>query len=144
MAQIERGEQRNTAGFVVPASEVEALGKGKRPPVVITVNGHSWRSTVATMGGAFMVGFPAEHRAAAGVGDDVESIEIALALDDQPRMTPVPEDLAAALTAAGALAAFEALAPSRRKEHVRKVEEAKAPATRERRIAAVVASLAST
>ena len=144
MARIDRGEKRNTAGFVLPPEEVEALGKGKRPPVVITVNGHTWRSTVATMGGVFMVGFAAEHRAASGVGDDVESIEIALALDDQPRTTPVPEDLAAALTAGGVLAAFEALAPSYRKEHVRKVEEAKAPATRARRIAAVVGSLGST
>ncbi len=130
----------NNVGIDVAEDVVLGLGGGRRPPVVVTLNGYTYRSTVAPMGGRYLVPVSAAVRAAAGVAGDEEH-EVTLVLDDQPRTVEVPEDLAAALDAAGARAAFDGLAPSHRKEHVRSVVEAKQPATRERRIQAVVATL---
>jgi uncharacterized protein (DUF1800 family) len=132
---------KTATGIEVPPQVVEAFGAGKRPPVTVTVNGHSWQSTVAVMGGRFMLGVPAEHRAAAGVNAD-DTLEVTLELDDAPRAVAVPRDLAEALAAADATAAFDRLAPSHRKEHVRSVEDAKKPETRARRIAKVIDALA--
>ena len=58
---------RTATGIQVPAEVVDALGSGKRPPVRVTINGYSYRSTVAVLGGVYMVGVSAEHRAGAGV-----------------------------------------------------------------------------
>ncbi|WP_029291810.1 YdeI/OmpD-associated family protein [Cellulomonas sp. HZM] len=131
----------NNVGIEVPEDVVLALGAGKRPPVVVTLNGFTYRSTIAPMGGRYLVPVSAAIRAEAGVAGGEEH-DVVLEHDDQPRTVEVPDDLAAALAAAGARDAFDALSPSRRKEHVRSVTEAKAAATRERRVAAVVASLA--
>lgn len=131
----------NNTGIPVPDDVVEKLGAGKRPLVVVSVGEHTYRSAVASMGGRFMISLSAEHRAAAGVqgGDEVE---VSVRLDLEPRTVPVPPDLRDALTEAGALEAFEKSAPSRKKEAVRQVEEAKTPETRARRIAKVVEGLA--
>lgn len=137
---LKQAEGMKATGIEVPEEVVEKLGKGKRPPVTITINRHAWRSTVAVMGGKFMVGVPAEHRTAAGI-EAGEAITVTLELDDAPRDTPVPDDFAAALEKAKARAAFDALAPSHRKEHVRAIEEAKAPETRARRIEKAVAKV---
>jgi DNA-binding MarR family transcriptional regulator len=139
-ARVVRGDGKNTAGLLVPPPVIEALGRGRRPPVVVTLLGYTFRTTIGSMGGDLLVPLSAEHRAACGLGDLAE-VDVTLAADDAERTTPVPDDLAAALDAAGARAAFDRLAPSRRKEHVRQVEEAKAAATRERRIAKVVAEV---
>ena len=128
-------------GIEVPADVVERLGAGKRPPVRVTIGAHTYRSTIAPRGGRFLVGVSAENRAAAGVkaGDE---LQVSLALDTAPREVEVPPDLAAALAAdADAAAAFARLSYSHRKEHVRAIESAKAPATRERRVAAAIAQL---
>ncbi|MBT0995662.1 YdeI/OmpD-associated family protein [Cellulomonas sp. DKR-3] len=130
----------NNVGIDVPEDLVLALGAGRRPPVLVTLNGHTYRSTVAPMGGRYLVPVSAQVRAEAGVAGGEEH-EVTIVLDDQPRTVDVPDDLAAALAAAGVRDAFDALAPSRRKEHVRGVVEAKQEATRARRVAAVVASL---
>ena len=68
---LQSGKQ--AAGIRIPPEIVESLGAGKVPPVVMTVNGYTYRSTVAVMGGAYMVGFNADHRAVSGIkgGDDV-------------------------------------------------------------------------
>jgi uncharacterized protein YdeI (YjbR/CyaY-like superfamily) len=87
-----------------------------------------------------MVGVAAEHRAAAGVSGG-DTVDVELELDTSPREVAVPADLAAALAKAGRSKAFADLAPSYRKEHVRSVEEAKAPETRARRIAKIVQQL---
>lgn len=139
---VTQAEGMNATGLPVPAAAVAALGTSKRPKVVITINdGYSYRSTVAAYGDVFMLPLAAEHRAAAGVkAGDV--VEITLELDVAPRTVDVPEDLAAALAAQpGATEAFAALSYTARKEHVRQVESAKAQATRERRIAAIVAKV---
>ncbi|GCD20731.1 YdeI/OmpD-associated family protein [Cellulomonas algicola] len=130
----------NNVGIDVPEELVLGLGAGRRPPVVVTLNGYTYRSTVAPMGGRFLVPVSAAVRAASGVAGDEEH-DVTLVLDDQPRTVELPEDLAAALDAAGLRAAFDALAPSHRKEHVRSVVEAKQRTTRERRVAKVVDAL---
>ena len=62
-----RGNGGNTAGFVIPDEVVEELGGGRRPKVVVTVGPHTWRSSIANMGGQFMLGVSMENREAAGV-----------------------------------------------------------------------------
>lgn len=98
------------------------------------------RSTIARMGGDYLIGVAKEHRGPAGITDQTET-EVTLAIDAAPRAVSVPASLAKALKTAGVRKAFDALAPSRRKEAVRQVESAKAEATRQRRIARIVASL---
>ena len=131
----------NNVGIDVPEDVVLGFGAGKRVPVNVTVNGHTWRSTVAVMGGKYLVGVPKDHRAAAGVAGG-ETHEVTLEHDAGPRTVEVPEDLATALAVAGLRDRFDALAYSHRKEHVRAIEDAKTEATRERRIAKAVEKLA--
>jgi hypothetical protein len=130
-----------TAGIKIPPEIVESLGGGKKPAVKVTLNGKTYRSTVAVMGGDYMVGVSAENRALTGTkaGDE---LDVTLELDSEPRVYELPEGLAAALAAkAGATEAFHAAAPSKRKEFVRQVTDAKTPETRERRIAKIVEQL---
>jgi hypothetical protein len=132
----------NATGLTVPLETVTALGSHKRPPVKVTLGGYTYRSTIAAYGDVFMLPLSAENREAAGVkaGDEVE---VTLELDLEPRTLEIPPDLATALDEkTGAAAAFARLALSMRKEYVRQVVTAKAQATRERRIAAIVAKLA--
>ncbi len=132
---------KTATGIQVPANVVESFGAGKRPAVRMTINGYTYRSTVAVMGGVFMVGVSAEVRKNAGVagGDEVD---VDIELDTEPREVTMPPDLAAALSEKpGATDAFNALSYSARKEHVRQVESAKAEETRSRRIAGIVAQL---
>ena len=139
---ILQAEGLNATGISVPGDVVAALGKGKKPPVIVSLNGYSYRSTIAAYGDVYMLPLNQQHRAAAGVkaGDQ---IAVTLELDLEPRTVAVPDDLAAALAAApGAQAAFDALSYSKRKELVRQVEEAKTPETRDRRIAGIVTKLA--
>ena len=130
---------RNT-GIPVPPEVLERLGGGKRPPVLVEVNGYRYASTVGSMGGHALIPFSSEHRAASGIAGGDE-LEVGLTLDLAPREVPVPDDLAAALQDAALADAFAALPPSHRKAHVTAVDSAKAPETRQRRIEAVVAKL---
>ena len=138
---LQKAEGLNATGIRIPAEVIAALGTQKRPKVKVTVNGYTYRNTVAVFGDVFMVGVSQEHRAAAGLqaGDP---IEVTLELDTEPRTVDVPDDLRAALSAkTGVMDKFDALAFSRRKEFVRQVEEAKAQETRQRRITKIVAEL---
>ncbi|GAA3571697.1 hypothetical protein GCM10022419_060720 [Nonomuraea rosea] len=138
---IELGGKTAT-GFEVPAEVVEALGSGKRPAVTVTIGAHTYRSTVASMGGRFMLPLSAENRQGAGVaaGDEVE---VAVELDTAPREVEVPADLAAALDLVPeAKTFFESLSYSRKLRWVLQVEAAKKPETRQRRVADTVAKLA--
>lgn len=133
----------NNTGIEIPPEVIEALGGGKKPAVRLTVNGYAYRNTVAVMGGKYMVSFSSEHRAASGIrGGD--AIEVDIELDTAPREVAVPADFAEALEAAGLRPAFDKLAPSHRKEHVRAIEDAKTAETRARRIAKAVAKIAGT
>jgi hypothetical protein len=138
---VVQAEGKNATGLRVPADVITALGPQKRPKVTVSVNGYTYRSTVAAYGEVFMLPLSAEHRQAAGVmaGDEVE---VTITLDTEPRTVDLPPDFAAALAAQpGARAAFDALGYSVRKEYVRQIESAKAQETRSRRIASIVAKL---
>jgi Bacteriocin-protection, YdeI or OmpD-Associated/Domain of unknown function (DUF1905) len=123
------------AAVVLDDDQVAQVGEGaKRFPVVATVNGYTWRTSVARMKGEFLVGLSREVRQNAGAeaGDEVE---VALALDEAPREVEVPEALAAALAAdPEARASFERMAFTHRKEYARWVAEAKRDETRQRRV----------
>ncbi|WP_199422512.1 YdeI/OmpD-associated family protein [Actinotalea solisilvae] len=130
----------STTGVPVPDDVLTALGQGKKPPVVVTLGGHTYRSTVAVRDGVAMIALSGANRAAAGV-EGGQEVDVDVELDTAPRTVEVPDDLAAALATAGARDAFDRLAPSHRKAHVGSVEDARTPETRQRRIAAVVAKV---
>ena len=123
------------AAFVLNDDQVAVVGEGaKRFPVLATVNGYMWRTSVARMGGEFLVGLNKEVRTGAGVqAGDTVSLE--LKLDTEPRTVEVPPSLAEALEAdPEAKATFEGLAFTHRKEFARWIEEAKREDTRARRV----------
>jgi hypothetical protein len=133
---------KTATGFEVPPEVVTALGSTKRPPVRVTLNGtYTYRNTVAVMGGVYMIGVSAEHRAGSGVAGG-EMIDVELELDDEPRTVEVPAALAKALSkdkAAGAT--FDALSYSNRRRHAEAVAGAKTDETRDRRIAKILDDL---
>ena len=125
---------KTAAGIQVPTEIVEALGSGKKPPVRVTINGHSYRSSIASMGGVFMVGVTNEFRKQSGVagGDEVD---VEIELDTEKREVTVPPDLAAALEGdAEARQFFEGLSYSNKRRIVEPIADAKTPETRQRRI----------
>jgi len=132
---------KNAAGFKVPAEVVVALGKGKRPPVLVTIRGHTYRSTVAVYGDQYLIGVSAENRAAAGVAAG-EAVDVDLELDTAVREVTVPPDLAAALDAApDARRFFEGLSYSNKSWFVLGIEDAKTPETRLRRVEKAIARM---
>jgi len=121
---------------VLDDEQVAAVGEGaKRFPVVATVNGYNWRTTVSRMRGEFLLGLNRAVRQEAGV-EAGDTVEVELELDTAPREVEVPEALASALGEdAEARAAFDRMAYTHRKEYARWVEEAKRDETRQRRVA---------
>jgi hypothetical protein len=131
----------NNTGIDVPPAVLDELGGGKRPLVNVTVNdSYSYRSAVAPMRGRYLISFSSDKRAATGLKGG-ETISVELTLDAEPRTVEVPDDLAAALSAAGLREAFDRISPSQQKAHVTNVEGAKAAETRARRVAGVVEKL---
>lgn len=124
------------AAVVLDEGQVAAVGEGaKRFPVRATVNGHTWRTSVAPMRGEFLLGLNRQVRQAAAV-EAGDSVEVTIELDTEPREVELPEALATALAADPvAAAAFDELAFTHRKEYTRWVAEAKREETRERRVA---------
>lgn len=132
---------KTATGIRVPDEIVEGLGAGKRPPVRVTINGFTYRSTIAVMGGDFMVGVNADNRAGAGVAGG-DTVDVDIELDTAPREVAVPPDLAAALAAEpGARRTFDGLSNSNKGWHVYQVEGAKTDETRQRRIAKSIDAL---
>jgi len=132
---------KTATGIEVPAEIIEGLGKGKRPPVTVTIAGYTYRTTVGAMGGRFMLPLSAENRAAASVaaGDEV-AVEIAL--DTEPREVDVPSDFAAALSDdAAAQAAFDKMSNSHKQRWILSITSAKAPETRKRRIVKAIEAI---
>ena len=120
---------------LIELDRFRSLGHGKRPAVTVTINGYSYRNTIAVMGGEYMVSVSAAHRAGAGVvgGDE---LDVDIELDTAPRVGVVPGDLAAALDAdPEARRTFDTLSYSNKSWHVLQVEGAKTGETRQRRIA---------
>jgi hypothetical protein len=132
---------KTATGIRVPDEVVAALGAGKRPAVKVTINGFTYRSTVAVMGGAFMVGVSAENRAGAGVAGG-DAVDVDIELDTAPRVVTVPDDFAAALDAEpAARRTFDGLSYSNKSWHVLQITGAKTDETRQRRIAKSVETL---
>jgi hypothetical protein len=139
-ATIEQAGKTAT-GIEVPSTIVERLGAGKRPAVKLTIRGHTYRSTVASMGGRFMVGVSAENREKAGVAGG-DTVDVDIELDTAPREVTVPPDLAKALRRdAKARKTFEGLSYSNKSWHVLQIEGAKSAETRERRIGRSIEAL---
>ncbi|HEY8636186.1 MAG TPA: YdeI/OmpD-associated family protein [Candidatus Limnocylindrales bacterium] len=132
---------KTATGIEVPEAIVTALGSGKRAKVLVTINGFTYRNSVAPMGGVYMVGVSDEVRRAAGVaGGDVVDVDIEL--DTAPREVEVPADLAAALDAEpGARRTFDGLSYSNKSWHTSQVAGAKTDETRQRRIAKSIEAL---
>ena len=124
----------NNTGIVVPSAALDELGAGKRPAVVVDVNGYGFECTIGSMGGKAMIAFSAARRKESGlVGGD--AIAVTLTLADGPRAIEVPADFRKALRAApGTEKFFAGLAPSMQRYHVDNVEGAKTVETRQRRI----------
>ena len=134
---------KTAAGIEVPPEVVEALGSGRKPPVKVTINGYTYRSSVATVSGVFMIGVSNDVRRAAGVAAG-EEVDVDLELDTEPRVVEVPTDLAQALDAdEAARTAFDRLTYSNKRRIVMLVDDAKTPETRQRRIDKSVADLRS-
>lgn len=125
---------KTATGIAVPAEVVDGLGGGKRPPVTVAINGYSYKSTVASMGGVYKVPISAENRQAAGVqaGD---TVTVDIEIDTAPREVEVPADFASALnTDTTAKAFFETLSNSKKKAFTYWIETAKQAETRQNRI----------
>jgi hypothetical protein len=131
------------AAVVLDEQQVAAVGEGAaRFPVVATVNGYSWRTSVSRMRGEFLLGLSKAVRGATGAqaGD---TVTVTLELDAGEREVEVPPELAGALAGdpvAGA--AFDRLAYSHRKEFARWIQEARREETRDRRVEQALEMLA--
>jgi hypothetical protein len=135
-AELER-VGKTSARFPVPFDLREAFGRA-RPPVKLTIGGHTWRTTPGVYGGVGYIGLNRAVRAAAGV-DAGDSVRVAMELDTEPRTVQPPEDLCSALEAEpGALASFDELSFTHRREYAEWVIGAKRPETRTKRIAETV------
>ena len=129
----------NNTGIVVPEEVIEQLAAGKRPPVLVSVNGYEYRNTVGVMGGKHMISISAAVRKATGLkGGD--PIHVTLTVADTPRTVTIPADFAAALAAdeqAGAF--FGTLSNSMQRYHIDTISAAKNAETRQRRIDQAIA-----
>lgn len=132
---------KTATGMRVPPEVVASLGSSKRPAVRVTINGYTYRSTIAVMGGEFLLPISAETRNGAGIsaGDEVD---VDVELDTEPRAVSVPADFAAALDCdAEAMRFFEGLSYSNKQRFVLSIEGARSAETRQRRIANAVTAL---
>lgn len=136
-----RAAGKTATGIPVPPEAIEALAAGKKPAVKVTIGSYSYRTTVASRSGTFLIPLSAENRRGAGV-EAGEVVKVELELDTAPRVLEIPDDLQAALDAdAKAAATFEPLSYSRRQRLVLPVANGKTTATRERNIAKAIRAL---
>ncbi len=132
---------KTATGMEVPPAIVEGLGAGKRPAVRVTINGYTYRSSIAPMGGVFMLGASDEVRRNAGIAAG-DILDVDVELDTEPREVTVPQDFAEALDRdAEAKRFFEGLSYSNKRRFVLSVEDAKTPETRQRRIEKAISNL---
>ncbi len=128
-------------GFQVPPEVVEGLGGGKRAAVTVTINGYTYRNSLAVMGGKFMIGVSSDHRGPAKVSAG-DLVDVDLELDTAPREIEVPPELQAALDAdPAAKTTFDRLSYSNKSWHTLQVTGTNNPETRARRIEKSIAAL---
>ena len=125
--------------IILPFDQRAVFGKA-RPPLIVAIGGHAYRSTVAIMNGVTFVPLRQSNRMAAGIVAGA-TVAVTLTLDTAPREVTAPDDLAAAITAAGAQTGWDRLSYSHQREWVEAIEQAKRPETRAKRIAAGIAKL---
>ena len=132
---------KTATGICIPDKIVESLKAGKKPPIKVTINGYTYRSTVAVMGGKYMVGVNADVRKASGVkGGDTLTVEIEL--DTEERKVELPADFKGALDKnLSAKKFFQSLSYSKQKNHVTLIEQAKTDETRQKRINKSIAGM---
>ncbi len=124
----------HNTGIEVPEEVIDTLGAGKRPPVMVNVNGYEYQNTVGVMGGRYLISVNAAVRAATGLkGGD--AIDVTLTVADKPRRVEIPADFQAELNAnEGALSFFSTLSNSLQRYHIDNINGAKTAETRRRRI----------
>lgn len=129
-------------GLVVPDEIVFGFGRGKRAPVAVQIDGdYTFRSSIASMGGQFLIGFNSETRAATGKGAGDE-VTAKVELDEEPRTVEIPEPLAVLLSAdPELLEAWNKLSYSKQRGHVEPIVAARGEDTRARRIEKVIKTL---
>ncbi|KWR73719.1 MULTISPECIES: YdeI/OmpD-associated family protein [Glutamicibacter] len=132
----------NNVGIVVPDDVVAGFGRGKRVPVLVTIDGgYSYRNTISSMRGQFLISFNAETRAATGKGAGDE-ISVKLELDEEPRTVEIPEPLAVLLSAEPQLLeAWNKLSYSKQRGHVEPIVAARGEDTRTRRVEKAIKAL---
>jgi hypothetical protein len=139
--RLERPEGLAKGAFLrVPQRVMDAFAPRLRVPVVVTINDYSWRTTIAPYGDEFFVPVRAAVCSACGA-DAGDTVSVTLEDDAAERRVEVPADLAGALDAAGARAAFDRLSFTHQKEYAQSIEAAKRPETRQRRIETAVAKI---
>jgi hypothetical protein len=132
---------KTATGIQVPAQVVEGLGSSKRPPVRVTINGYTYRTSIGSMGGVFMLPVTAEVRGSAGVASG-DMVDVNIELDTEPREVTLPPDFKRALARdASAKRYFHGLSYSNKRRFVIPIEGAKTAETRQRRIAKAVSTL---
>lgn len=133
----------NATAVEVPPAIRTQLG-GSRPPITVTINGHSWRSRLALMRGQCLIGISAANRTASGV-EEGDVIEVEVEVDEEPRVVSEPADLASALDRnPGVRTRFDQLPFGLRRKHVASIDDAKTPGVRARRIAKLIETLDDT
>jgi hypothetical protein len=132
--------QGPATAIVLTDAQVEELGGGKRAAVTVTIGKKTARLRLAVMGGKNLIGISKANREALGaeIGDTIEAV---ITLDNAERTAELPDDVAQALSKAKLRKAFDSLAYTHQKEHVRAITEAKKPETRSKRIAAMLEML---
>ena len=129
--------------FVPLTFDPRAVFGRVRAPVKVTLNGYTYRSTVAAMGGPPCVPLSKSNREAAGL-EGGETLEVRIELDTEVRTIEPPPDLAMALEASPpAWERWGELSYTHQREHVEAIEEAKRPETRARRIDRAVQMVAA-
>jgi hypothetical protein len=140
-ATVEEADDSAACAVQVPTAEVVRwFGRKSRVPVVATINGYAWRTSLSPMGGCHVLPVNGEVRKGAGVAGG-DRVTVTLREDTEERTVDVPDDLAKALGTAKRRAAFDAMGFTHRKEWVRAVLDAKRPETRAKRITDCVAAM---
>jgi len=132
---------KTATGIKIPEEMIEKLGGGKKPLVKVTINNFTYRSAVAVMGGAYMVGVNAENREGANVkGGD--KINVTIELDTEERIVEVPAEFQKQLTKnAAAKKMFDTLSNSKKKALIIPIANAKTDETRNRNIEKALSAL---
>jgi bifunctional DNA-binding transcriptional regulator/antitoxin component of YhaV-PrlF toxin-antitoxin module len=140
-AKLEKHAKLDATGIRIPF-DVEKVYGAKRVLVKVGINGAEYRGSIVSMGGRYMLGIPKTFREAACV-EAGDNIVVTIEQDIEERAVTVPKDLAAELKKNDLKDAWDRLSYTHRKEHVRAIEEAKQPETRQRRIEKTLAMVAA-